>query len=191
MTSIVRGAVGAAALALALALGGCAASTAEPGPSATPAASVDADDVMFVTMMIPHHEQAIEMSDTLLAKSGVDERVRDLAQQIKDAQQPEITLMQSWLDEWGVASPGAGHGDMGHGDGMMSGDEMQALQEADGAEASRLFLEQMIVHHEGAIAMAQAELTDGSDAQVVELARAIIDSQTVEIQTMRDLAGQL
>ncbi len=146
---------------------------------------------MFATMMIPHHEQAVEMSDMLLAKAGVDERVRELAQQIKDAQQPEIDLMHSWLDEWGVVAPTTGGGDMGHGDGMMSDDDMGALEDADGAEASRLFLEQMIVHHEGAIEMAQAEVTAGSDPRAVELARAIIDSQTAEIQTMRDLAGQL
>ncbi len=80
---------------------------------------------------------------------------------------------------------------MGHGDGMMSDDDMRALEDADGTEASRLFLEQMIVHHEGAIEMAQAEVSAGSDPRAVELARAIIDSQTAEIQTMRDLAGQL
>ncbi len=108
MPSLVRGAVGAAALALALALGGCAGSAADTDAPAASSPSVDADDVMFATMMIPHHEQAVEMSDMLLAKAGVDERVRELAQQIKDAQQPEISLMHSWLDEWGVVAPTTG-----------------------------------------------------------------------------------
>ncbi|WP_234714477.1 DUF305 domain-containing protein, partial [Mycobacterium tuberculosis] len=57
---------------------------------------------MFVTMMIPHHEQAIEMSDILLAKDGADPRVVELAEQIKAAQGPEIDKMLGWLEDWGV-----------------------------------------------------------------------------------------
>ena len=52
-------------------------------------------DVMFAQMMIPHHEQAIEMSDIALDPTvGAGERVRELATQIKNAQDPEITLMK-------------------------------------------------------------------------------------------------
>ena len=69
------------------------------GPTATSSASVSTqfDDVTFVQMMLPHHEQAVAMSDTLLQKSGVDAEVTALAQQVKAAQQPEIDTMKSWL----------------------------------------------------------------------------------------------
>lgn len=191
----------AAPVALALVLAGCAAGTGdEPmsgtghsgmSSSASPSAEVEGNfntaDTMFATMMIPHHQQAVEMSETILGKSAVDQRVLDLAQQIKDAQAPEIELMQSWLDAWGMS----GAGEMDHGDGMMSEDDMAALEAADGAEAARLFLEQMIVHHEGAIEMAQAELEDGINPDALELAQLIVDAQTSEIATMQDLLTQI
>ena len=98
-------------LAAALFLAGCAdnggsmpgmdhgGSDSSPSDSA---ADFNAADEMFATMMIPHHEQAVEMSDMILAKSDVDPRVLELAQQIKDAQQPEIDTMEGWLEDWGV-----------------------------------------------------------------------------------------
>jgi uncharacterized protein (DUF305 family) len=138
--------------------------------------------------MIPHHEQAVEMSDMLLAKDGVDEQVRDLATQIKDAQQPEIDQLRQWLSEWGQEETDMGG--MNHG-GMMSDAEMAALEAATGAEASGLFLEQMTVHHEGAIEMAQAEVDDGVNADATTMAEAIVATQTDEIALMRDLLANL
>ena len=139
-----------------LALAGCASTTSSGGmdnmpgmgssASASPAADVNNADMQFTMMMIPHHEQAVEMADMILAKDGIDERVLTLAEQIKAAQGPEIELMESWLDEWGT--PMGDMDGMDHG-GMMSDTDMQALEDATGAEASRLFLEQMIVHHRG------------------------------------------
>ena len=65
--------------------------------------------MMFARMMIPHHQQAIEMSDMILAKQGIDPRVIDLAKQIKAAQGPEIEKMQGWLNQWGMSDmPDAG-----------------------------------------------------------------------------------
>ena len=187
-------------LAAALALTGCASDAPTmPGmdhgaDSFSSAEAVDANsaDVMFAQMMIPHHEQAIEMSDTLLAKSDIDPEVTALAEQIKAAQQPEIEQMEEWLDAWGADMPGMDDMDgMHHGDGMMSEDDMEALEAATGTEAARLFLEQMIEHHEGAIDMAQDEVDDGQNADAVALADDIIASQTEEIATMRELLAQL
>ena len=59
---------------------------------------------MFVTMMIPHHQGAIEMSDLALSQASTAP-VKDLAARIKAAQGPEIELMQGWLDQWGAAMP--------------------------------------------------------------------------------------
>lgn len=198
-----RGAASAAVpVALALVLSGCTIpgnSTGMPGmdhrggassTSAGTQGESNAADSMFTMMMIPHHEQAIEMSDVIIAKSEVDQGVLDLAQQIKDAQGPEIELMESWLDAWGMPSSGR-MGGMDHGGGMMSDADMAALEAADGVEAARLFLEQMIEHHEGAVEMAQDELDDGVNPDVLALAERIIVSQTAEIATMRELLAQL
>jgi len=177
-----------------LALAGCASTTSSGGmdnmpgmgssASASPSANVNNADMQFTMMMIPHHEQAVEMADMILGKDGIDERVLTLAEQIKAAQGPEIELMESWLDEWGT--PMGDMGGMDHG-GMMSDTDMQALEDATGAEASRLFLEQMIVHHEGAIEMAQDEVDNGQNPDVITLAENIIASQTTEISTMEDI----
>jgi uncharacterized protein (DUF305 family) len=145
---------------------------------------------MFTMMMIPHHEQAIEMSDMILSKSGVAQSVLALAQQIKDAQGPEIELMKSWLDDWGMPSSGGMDG-MAHGDGMMSDDDMDSLEAADGSEAARLYLQLMVEHHKGALEMAEDVLDDGANPDVLALAQRIVASQTVEIATMQELLTQL
>lgn len=171
--------------------GGMMTQTIEPG------ADFNAADQMFLVMMIPHHEQAIEMADILLAKSGIPDEVTELAQKIKDAQGPEIETMRSWLEEWNVDydedSMGGmgGMGGMGHGDGMMSEGEMTALEDASGAEAARLFLEQMIVHHEGAIDMGEMALRGARNPDVIALIDKIIADQTAEVATMRDLVEAL
>ena len=147
-------------------------------------------DVMFTQMMIPHHAQAVEMSDLILAKDDVDDDLTALAEQIKAAQQPEIELMEGWLDEWGEDMPAMGGMDDGM-NGMMSAAEMVALEEATGDDAARMYLESMKVHHEGAIEMAQTELDDGSSAEAIELAEAIIAAQEAEIVEIDDLLASL
>lgn len=190
-------ATAALALSAVLMLSGCADGPddgAMPGMdhgSSSPSAGVDDADVMFASMMIVHHEQAIEMSDIVLAASGIDPAVTALAQRIKAAQGPEIEQLEGWLDEWGVGSDDRDASGMDHGDGMMSENDLTELRDADGPEASRLFLEQMIVHHEGAVEMAQTQVDDGSDPEAVELAQRIIDAQTGEIQEMKDLLSAL
>lgn len=178
-------------------LAGCAGAdeqttpTPTPNPPAATAAAFNDADVMFTSIMIEHHAQAIEVSDVILAKDDVNPRVSDLAQTIKDAQAPEIEQLQGWLDEWGVAPGDHNRGDMGHGDGMMTAEDLAALEAADGPEASKLFLEQMIVHHEGAVDMAKEQIDNGQHAEAIDLAHPITDAQTTEIQTMRDILTTL
>jgi len=131
-------------------------------------------------MMIPHHEQAIEMSDLVLAKDDIDPRVRSLAETVKAAQAPEIERMRGWLDDWDADAAGSGHDDA-----MMGHEDMTALERARGAAASRLFLEQMIEHHEGAVEMARTEVARGENAEATRLAQDIIAGQTAEIDQMR------
>ncbi|WP_404311187.1 DUF305 domain-containing protein [Agrococcus terreus] len=210
-------ALAASALTIALALTGCSAAsepatspsisssstpTTESAPSpvessagAAEATGYNQDDVMFAMNMIAHHQQAIEMSDTLLAKSGVDDRVTELAERIRAAQQPEIEQMTAMLEGWGVemSDDASGtHHDMGGGDGgMMSESDMALLEEAPGSEASRLFVEQMIMHHDGAVEMAEAEVDAGQNAYAVELAERIISDQSSEIAEMEALLDEL
>lgn len=82
----------------------------------------------------------------------------------------------------------AGHGNMR---GMMSEEDMAALDAAEGTEASRLYLEQMIRHHEGAVDMARDEVNDGQNPEAVALAEDIIDAQESEIAEMEQLLQNL
>ncbi len=137
-------------------------------------------DVEFAQQMIPHHQQAIEMAD-LVPGRGLSPEVAQLAAQIKAAQDPEIATMQDWLADWGEES--MGHDDM---DGMDRMD-LSSLEDATGEAFDTQWLTQMIEHHEGAIAMARDESTNGKLPEAKRLARAIIDAQQKEIATMKGL----
>ncbi len=137
------------------------------------------NDLMFAAMMVPHHEQAIVMSDLALKNSSNPEVIM-LATEIKNAQAPEIEQMKSWGDlEMGSH---AGHGMSG----MLSDRELQELESATGADFDRLFLEGMIKHHEGAIEMA-VMVTDSQNQEVSALAKQIIKAQKAEIELMKEL----
>jgi uncharacterized protein (DUF305 family) len=185
--------------------------TSSPVPSSAQSSTVAATpvahnqaDVMFAHMMIPHHQQAIQMSDVILSKQGIDPRVVELAKQIKAAQGPEIERMQGWLSQWGApgmtgmpgmngmpGNPPSGHEGMPGMDGMMSAADMQALQNAQGVAASKLYLTQMITHHQGAIAMAQNEIKNGQFSDGVAMAQSIASSQQKEIDTMNQILSSL
>lgn len=205
--------IGAGAVAVAIVVSaGCSSGDDQAGQASSPTTAASATaapsskdhnqaDVAFVQQMIPHHQQAIEMSDVVLAKQSIDPRVTDLATRIKAAQGPEITQMQDWLSRWGPPMPPmapseghAGHdmeGVSGDGMGMMSDDDMMTLNNANGVEASRLFLIGMIAHHEGAIAMAQNEIEEGQFTPAVELAQSVVTAQQQEIDTMKGILETL
>jgi uncharacterized protein (DUF305 family) len=163
---------------------------APPATGATAVGPHNDTDVTFATMMIPHHQQAIEMSDMILAKDGIDPAVTELARQIKDAQAPEISQMSGWLAGWG-ANPSPSMSGMDHGGGLMDPADMEALENANGAEAAKLFLTGMVKHHQGAIAMAQTEVSGGQNPEAKKLAQAIITSQQAEIEKMNTLLARL
>jgi uncharacterized protein (DUF305 family) len=200
-------AISATAVAAALFLAGCGSDTGSdttegtmPGMdhgsmSASPSAAssgVAADrnsaDAMFAQMMIPHHEQAVEMSDIMLAKDGLDPQIIQLAEDIKAAQGPEIEKMTGWLQTWGEPMEMSGDHAM---EGMMSPDDLAALEAAQGDEAARMFLTQMIAHHEGAVAMAEEETANGQNPDAVALAEAVVADQSAEIEKMKDLLANL
>lgn len=177
-------------------------------------------DVAYVQMMIPHHEQAVEMAELVPSRSGSPDVVA-LATQIEEAQAPEIEQMEGWLKAWGAPEPsavqspgtatGSGHDDMDHGTtvpddmmpddtmpddmetgghGMMTADQMQALENATGAEFDRMWLEMMIEHHRGAVTSSEEILNTGESEQVRQLAQQIVASQQAEIAQMESLLNK-
>lgn len=159
--------------------------TSGGSPAVTGSSAARTGDVMFSQMMIPHHEQAIEMADLALKNSTASPEVRTLAADVKKAQDPEISTMRGWLSSWGAA-PSAGGG-MDHGSGMMSSDDMAKLETAQGADFDRMWLTMMVQHHRGAVTMAQQVLTTTDNPEVKQLAEAIIKAQNAEIATMQGM----
>lgn len=192
--------VSATIVAAMLALAGCSTGTdggsmpgMDHGSSTTTQAPATAGghnsaDTMFAQMMIPHHAQAVEMSDIMLAKTGLDAKITALATDIKAAQGPEIKKMTTWLTGWSEPTAMSGNHSM---NGMMSAADLDKLKAAQGNEASKLFLTQMIAHHEGAVEMAQSEVTGGKNADAVALAKSIVASQESEIKDMKDMLAAL
>jgi uncharacterized protein (DUF305 family) len=195
-------ATGAALTALLTACGG--GTTTDSATNATPAAAptvpsgsssaVTAEhndaDIRFAQMMIPHHQQAVEMAE-LAADRADSQPVTDLAEQIRAAQDPEIATLTGFLQAWGAEVPadGGSMAGMDHGGmaGMTTPEQMDQLEAASGPEFDTMFLQMMIAHHEGAIADAQTELAEGSNPQAKELAQQIVDDQRAEIAQMQQL----
>ena len=142
-------------------------------------------DVSFAQDMIPHHRQATEMAD--MAESRTQNAdVLELASKITAAQQPEIDLMSGWLTSWGEDVPGEMSG-MDGMPGMMSNEDMAALEESTDAEFDQMFLTMMIEHHESAIEMAKTEEEEGKNKDAITLAQKIQKDQAAEIRTMEAL----
>lgn len=163
--------------------------TASTATLAQPAADSAAGDVMFAQMMIPHHEQAVQMSELALDNPTASPQVQALATQIKAAQGPEIELMQGWLKTWGAPAT-AGPEHAGHSAGMMSEADLTTLRAATGAAFDTQWLTMMIDHHKGAVTMAQQVLATTNSQDVRTLAQAIVTSQQAEITTMQGMLGQ-
>ena len=167
------------------------------GSNASASSTADAADVAFAQLMIPHHQQAIEMAD-LAAKYAKSTQVKDLAAQIKGAQGPEIEMMTQWLQDWEapmtMPSPDGDMGDMDMGGmgsaGMMSEAEMMGLAESRGAEFDQMWLQMMIAHHQGAVTMAQQVLETTNDPEVTALAQDVVQAQQAEIDAMQQLLTQ-
>jgi uncharacterized protein (DUF305 family) len=190
--------IGAAGLAALLTMTACSSSdnksatsgTSSAGSSAaansTPATGAhNQADVTFAQGMIPHHEQhCIQMSDIILGKQGIDPRVVQMANQIKAEQGPEIQQMKSWLSQWGQPASSMAPG-------MMTDQDMTALQNAQGVDASKQFLTGMIQEHQAAIAMTEDEIKSGQYPPAVALAHSIVTNHQQEITTMQGILASL
>ena len=186
-------------LGLCLALSGCGRDSGGDGDTARQLSTTDhnAADVRFATDMIQHHAQALAMVDLTRGRS-LEPEVTRLAEDIRATQGPEIETMVGWLTEWGEKVPATvrDHSHAGHDmpgmaadrPGMMSAEELTALERVSDAEFQDMWLEMMIEHHEGAIEMAEAERSEGQFQPAVELAGAVIDAQSAEIAAMERLS---
>lgn len=174
---------------LALGLGGCTINIGDTssgqhgmmdGDNDSDTSAFSMNDIMFAQMMIPHHEQAVELA-TLAESNTSDAMILDLAARIKNAQQPEIEQMQVWLDDAGSGM------DMSHDmnmPGIVSDADMAKIRAAKDGDFDTLFLTHMIAHHQGAIEMVNDLIADSANPEVKALGEAIVKAQTAEIAEM-------
>lgn len=190
----------AVAVALTLTLAACGSGGDESDGKAFNDADVD-----FASDMIQHHAQALEMVDLTLGRDLSPETAA-LTEEIRAAQAPEIERMADWLEDWGQPVPATSrdhanaHADEHGGSdgaamdadmpGMMSAEEMSALESAPDAEFEDLWLQMMVEHHQGAVEMAETEVDEGKHAKAVALAEDIVAAQEQEIATMQDLLAR-
>lgn len=184
----------------------------QPGAPGEPARTLSAEelaeiapprytrvDVRFMQGMIHHHAQALLMTSWVPDRAE-SEDVKLLARRMELSQESEVEQMQAWLDERGQEVPlthiphGHAHGPGGWmAPGMLTRDDLDRLEAAEGAAFDRLFLEQMIVHHEGALTMVEElyEANGGQEPEVDAFARHVVSDQEIEIGRMQALLGQL
>ena len=189
------------ALFAALFLTSCSGSEEHAGAHATEesvstaqAPGFNSADHEFATNMIPHHQQAIELS-ALVPEHSTNTELIALAAKISAEQDPEIKALRVFLVQWdqnpdddaSQGEPGAEHSGHGAMAGMVDDATMAKLQSLQGAQFDTLWLQSMISHHEGAIEMAKAEVANGQNEDVKRMAQTMIDTQQAEITQMKQM----
>jgi uncharacterized protein (DUF305 family) len=179
-----------------------------PDSAAEQAGGFNDADTTWMQGMIPHHMQAVRMAEMVPDRTASPE-LADLARRMVESQSSEVELMRSLLADAGADAPGPGggmpgagrgHGGAGHGggqgmggrdsaggghEGMLGPGEMRELMTSEGRDFDLRWTEQMIRHHEGAIASSERLLDDGASPEVADLARDIIAEQRSEIEQMQ------
>jgi uncharacterized protein (DUF305 family) len=152
--------------------------------------NLNGNDIMFAQMMIPHHQQAIQMSKYAL-KNSTNLEIKKIASAISSGQGSEISQMKYWLSAT-KSSAAMGHG-MGHGmdmNGMISESQMRTLSALKGAKFDKAFLLAMIEHHQGALEMVTL-LKGTKNSEAKKLAKDITRVQKAEIAAMKKLLVKL
>jgi uncharacterized protein (DUF305 family) len=157
------------------------------GSSSSSNANYTGADIMFLQMMIPHHQQAIDISN-LAMKNSQDPELLELAKIIARDQAAEIKQMKAWLKDAG-ASEDMGHSMDGMG-GMLNGDDLAALNAATGKEFDTLWLKGMTEHHDGAIDMTQM-IEDAQNADIKAFGTKVIKDQSEQIAQMKKMLARL
>ena len=172
-----------------------AAGDKSPAPTASPMAghggmmssSPDAAnapfDLQFIDTMTAHHQGAIDMAKTAESKAEKTE-LKSFARKIVEDQQREIAQMKEWREKWYSGRPQAMNMEMPGMMDSMKGMNMDGMK-ATGADFDRMFLDMMIAHHQGAVAMAKEALNKSEHSEVKNLAQQIIDAQQKEIEMMK------
>lgn len=140
------------------------------------------EDLMYAQMMIPHHEQAVAMAEFAVTRTS-NVQVLAIAKKIKSAQAPEIAIMTAWLGGQ-VSNPHAGHGMQMPG--MLTGAQLEELQNSVDSKFDSLFISGMIAHHEGAIEMTQSILKS-ENVIVREFSEKVVKDQTQEITELKSI----
>ncbi len=156
-------------------------------------ASYTEADVHFMQGMIAHHAQAIHMSKMAPSRDA-NPRLARFAQKIDQSQEAEIALMQDWLLAHDQFAPDTSSWRTMHMPGMLTADELQKLSSSKGAQFDRLFLELMIKHHEGAIAMVKDLFRtprSGQEVNINVFANEVEQVQLVEIELMRTMLVEM
>ena len=136
----------------------------------------------FITEMIPHHQEAVDTAKEVIARGATTPEIKKLVEGIVTAQEKEIAAMKTWYQTW----YGTPYTPSGKYEPMM-----RDLEKLSGTELDKAFLEDMIMHHMGAIMMAHSVQGVIEHKEVEDLSKAIIDSQSKEIQLMRQLRAGL
>jgi len=162
-----------------------------PAPDA-PSTEHNAADVTFAQKMIPHHQQALEMA-AMVPSRTTNGKLVVTAKHIALDQQAQIETLQGLLQQWGepAAADHMGHDGMGMDgmDGMVDAATMDRLPTLKDAEFDNLWLESMISHHQGAVAMAEPEVVQGKSPTAVKMAKIIVEWQQFEIGQMHAMLG--
>lgn len=176
---------------VALSLSGCSSASdmgmEHEGHSSGASGDLSSDEIMFLQMMIPHHQQAIDISN-LAMKSSQDAELIELAKIIARDQAAEIKQMKAWLADAG-ASEDMGHSMDGMG-GMLSDEELTALSAATGKEFDVLWLKGMTEHHDGAIHMTQM-IEDAQNPDIKAFGTKVIKDQSEQIAQMKKMLARL
>ena len=132
----------------------------------------------FIEGMIPHHQEAVDTAKEVIARGGSTPEIKQLVEDIVVAQEAEIAVMKQWYQDW----YGEAYTDNGEYMPMM-----RELENLSGAELDRVFLEDMIGHHMGAIMMARSVQPHIEHEEIAELTQAIVSTQSAEIAQMRQM----
>jgi uncharacterized protein (DUF305 family) len=174
------------ALVTAAVVSSCGESSPTPD---TQAPKHNAADVTFAQKMIPHHQQALDMAAMVPSRTTNRELIV-MAKHIALDQQAQIDTLQGLLQQWGepAAPDHTEHDGMGM-DGMVDAGTMDRLPTLTGTAFDELWLRSMIIHHQGAVTMAEPEIAQGENPTAVKMAKVIVDWQQLEIGRMHAMLG--
>ncbi|TMR88589.1 DUF305 domain-containing protein [Nonomuraea basaltis] len=158
--------------------------------SSKPAADFNNDDVMFVQMMLPHHQEGLQMAKWARTNASNAE-VKNLAMKIQMEGQPQLDKLNGWLTAWDKQPLAADDPMMTSMDGMMSTAEMAEMKKMKGAMFDRMFVQMMISHHQGAIKVAKDEVAKGDNPKAKAMAKTIQTSLRTELTQMKQLLPTL